>query len=68
VLCLFSDQSVDLKKLLRKDASDDDISSFISDVWLKRRDRYSEERLEAIKSGEYRPDSRRKIEMISIGG
>jgi len=68
VLCLFSDQSVDLKKLLRKDASDDDISGVIIDSWLKRRDRYSEERLEAMNSGKYQPDSRRKIEMISIGG
>jgi cyclic pyranopterin phosphate synthase len=68
VLCLFSDQSVDLKKLLRSNAADDDIAGVIRDAWLKRRDRYSEERLEAMKSGEYRPDSRRKIEMISIGG
>ena len=68
VLCLFSDQSIDLKKLLRKDAGDDDIAGVIRDAWLKRRDRYSEERLEAMNSGKYRPDSRRKIEMISIGG
>ena len=68
VLCLFSDQSVDLKKLLRGDAIDDDIAGVIRDAWLKRRDRYSEERLEAMNSGKYRPDSRRKIEMISIGG
>ena len=68
VLCLFSDQSFDLKKLLRKDANDDDIVGLIHNVWLNRRDRYSEERLEAMKSGEYHPNSRRKIEMISIGG
>ena len=68
VLCLFSDQSVDLKKLLRGDASDDDIAGVIREAWLNRRDRYSEERLEAMNSGKYRPDSRRKIEMISIGG
>ena len=68
VLCLFSDKSVDLKKLLRKNAGDDEIVGVIRDNWFKRRDRYSEERLEAMNSGEYRPDSRRKIEMISIGG
>ena len=68
VLCLFSDQSVDLKKPLRRDASDDEIAGIIRDAWVKRRDRYSEERLEAMNSGKYRPDSRRKIEMISIGG
>ena len=68
VLCLFSDQSVDLKKLLRGAASDDDITGVIRDAWLRRHDRYSEERLDAMTSGKYRPDSRRKIEMISIGG
>jgi len=68
ILCLFSDQSVDLKKPLRQDAGDDEISGIIREAWLKRRDRYSEERLEAMNSGKYRPDSRRKIEMISIGG
>jgi len=68
VLCLFSDQSVDLKKLLRKGSSDADIAGVIRNTWLKRNDRYSEERLEAMNSGKYRPDSRRKIEMISIGG
>jgi len=68
VLCLFSDQSVDLKKLLRANATDDDIAGVIRTAWMNRRDRYSEERLEAMNSGKYRPDSRRKIEMISIGG
>ena len=68
VLCLFSDQSIDLKTLLRGEASDVDIAGVICDAWRRRRDRYSEERLEAMNSGEYRSDSRRKIEMISIGG
>jgi cyclic pyranopterin phosphate synthase len=68
VLCLFSDQSIDLKKSLRAGASDDDIADIIRDAWQKRRDRYSEERLEAMNSGEYRPESRRKMEMISLGG
>jgi cyclic pyranopterin phosphate synthase len=68
VLCLFSDQSLDLKKLLRGGASDEDVTDVIRKTWMKRSDRYSEERLEAMNSGKYRPDSRRKIEMISIGG
>lgn len=68
VLCLFSDKSVDLKKLLRAKASDDVILDTIRGAWLERKDRYSEERLEAMVSGKYRPDLRRKIEMISIGG
>jgi GTP 3',8-cyclase len=68
VLCLFSDKSVDLKKLLREDAGDDDILEVIRSAWRGRTDRYSEERLEAINSGDYRPNSRRKMEMISLGG
>jgi cyclic pyranopterin phosphate synthase len=48
VLCLFADDSHDLKKLLRAGATDDDL-------------------LERIQS-EYQPNSRKKIEMISLGG
>jgi cyclic pyranopterin phosphate synthase len=68
VMCLFADQSHDLKKLLRAGASDEDLMSFIRAVWGARTNRYSEERLEAMNSGEYEPGSRRKIEMISLGG
>jgi GTP 3',8-cyclase len=68
VTCLFSDQSFDLKRLLRNDAKDLDIIEAIQSVWIHREDRYSEERLEAMKSGKYKPRSRRKIEMISLGG
>ena len=68
VLCLFSDKSVDLKKLLRGGSTDEEISAVIRETWQNRSDRYSEERLEAMNSGQYRSDSRRKIEMISIGG
>ncbi len=68
VMCLFSDQSVDLKKLLRSGANDEALVSAIHSAWSGRNDRYSEERLEAMKSGEYRPNLRRKIEMISLGG
>ena len=68
VTCLFSDKGHDLKKLMRDGASDEDIGSFIRSVWGRRADRYSEERLEAMNSGEYQPNSRRKIEMISLGG
>ena len=68
VLCLFSDRSVDLKRLLRTGADDREILATIRSAWEARTDRYSEERLEAMKAGEYEPGSRRKIEMISIGG
>jgi cyclic pyranopterin phosphate synthase len=68
VTCLFADHSHDLKKLLRSGAKDADLMNFIRDVWSARTNRYSEERLEAMNSGEYEPGSRRKIEMISLGG
>jgi cyclic pyranopterin phosphate synthase len=68
VLCLFSDKSLDLKKLLREGASDNEILSTIHTAWKNRTDRYSEERLEAMNSGEYKPSSRKKMEMISLGG
>ncbi len=68
VMCLFSDQSFDLKKLMREGASDQDLLSAIQTAWAGRSDRYSEERLEAMNSGDYRPNLRKKIEMISLGG
>jgi cyclic pyranopterin phosphate synthase len=68
VMCLFSDKGFDLKKLMREGASDEDILASIRSAWSGRTDRYSEERLEALKSGDYQPNSRRKIEMISLGG
>jgi GTP 3',8-cyclase len=68
VTCLFSDKGHDLKKLIRQGADDWDLSEAIRMAWSMRKDRYSEERLEAMKSGEYRPGSRKKMEMISLGG
>jgi GTP 3',8-cyclase len=68
VMCLFADQSHDLKKLMRAGASDEDLRTFIREAWSARTNRYSEERLEALNSGEYQPGSRKKIEMISLGG
>jgi GTP 3',8-cyclase len=68
VMCLFSDTAYDLKKMMRAGASDEDLIERIQSAWTGRTDRYSEERLEAMNSGDYRPNSRRKIEMISLGG
>jgi|WetSurMetagenome_2_1015567.scaffolds.fasta_scaffold24085_5 GTP 3',8-cyclase len=68
VLCLFADQSHDLKKMMRAGASDEELMESIRSAWRARTNRYSEERLEAMKSGEYEPGSRRKMEMISLGG
>lgn len=68
VLCLFSDKGHDLKTPLRDGASDEEIVGLIRAAWSARTDRYSEERLEALNSGEYQPNNRKKIEMISLGG
>jgi GTP 3',8-cyclase len=68
VTCLFSQIGQDAKKLLRAGATDQEIVSFISSIWKKRVDRYSDERLEAMRSAHYDPKSYKKIEMISLGG
>jgi len=69
VTCLFSNEGHDLKGLLRSNASDDEIRTFVYSVWSRRTDRYSEERLQAMNSAEgYKARDRKKIEMISLGG
>jgi cyclic pyranopterin phosphate synthase len=68
VMCLFSDQGYDLKKLLRAGAGDGELLDYIRAAWRARKDRYSEERLEALNSGDYNPSQRKKLEMISLGG
>ncbi len=67
VTCLFSETGFDLKSLLRGGESDEAIASAIRSAWGNRRDRYSDERWEALKSGSYL-ESGRKIEMITLGG
>lgn len=69
VTCLFSDQGHDLKKLLRSGATDDQLVEVISSIWNTRTDRYSDERLAAMKSRQgYQPKAHHKIEMITLGG
>lgn len=69
VTCLFSSSGYDLKALLRSRASDEEISGAISDLWRKRKDRYSEQRLEAMLSQQgYDAKHHKKMEMISLGG
>jgi cyclic pyranopterin phosphate synthase len=68
VTCLFSQIGHDVKKLLRGGATDDAIEDFISSIWTRRTDRYSDERLQAMRSATYDPKSHKKIEMISLGG
>ncbi|HIO69135.1 MAG TPA: GTP 3',8-cyclase MoaA [Nitrospirales bacterium] len=69
VTCLFSNDGLDLKTLLRGGATDDALTEVITSVWSKRSDRYSDERLEAMNSSEgYNPRRQKKIEMITLGG
>jgi GTP 3',8-cyclase len=68
VTCLFSGIGHDVKALIRGGASDEEISQFIVSIWEKRVDRYSAQRLEALRSSNYDPKNHKKIEMISLGG
>ena len=69
VTCLFSGNGFDLKALLRNGAGDEEIRSAIGTLWRGRKDRYSEERLEALHSADgYQARSHQKIEMIRLGG
>ena len=68
VTCLFSQIGHDLKTLLRSGSTDEEISEIISGIWKKRKDRYSDERLEALLSSTYDPKHQKKIEMITLGG
>jgi len=69
VTCLFSENGFNLKKLLRTGAKDHEIRRSIERAWEERRDRYSEDRLEALQSVDgYQAESHRKIEMIQLGG
>ena len=68
VTCLFSGDGHDVKALLRGGASDEEITEFIVSMWQKRTDRYSADRLEALRSSSYNPKNHKKIEMISLGG
>lgn len=68
VTCLFSQVGHDLKGLLRNGSTDEEISEVISDIWKQRSDRYSAERLEALRSSTYDPKRHKKIEMITLGG
>ena len=69
VTCLFSMRGHDLKTLLRRGATDEEIIAMISKIWSRRADRYSDQRLEAINSGVgYLASEHQKLEMISLGG
>jgi cyclic pyranopterin phosphate synthase len=68
VTCLFSQTGHDVKALLRSGASDDEMMEILGSIWKARKDRYSADRLEALRTSNYNPKDRKKLEMISLGG
>ncbi|HDR4484016.1 TPA: GTP 3',8-cyclase MoaA, partial [Bacillus cereus] len=60
--CLFATEGLNVRELLRGNLSDEELLRVIQDVWMNRKDRYSDERTE--ESAKNRP----KIEMSYIGG
>ncbi|MFN3599095.1 MAG: GTP 3',8-cyclase MoaA [Aquificaceae bacterium] len=62
--CLFAHEGYSIKSLLRSGAHEEDIRAFVINLWSKREDRYSEERLELMRRG-VKP---KKIEMFKVGG
>lgn len=60
--CLFAVQGTDLRTVLRDGSDDQALREILRQVWLRRGDRYSEERAQR------RQKSRQKIEMHYIGG
>jgi cyclic pyranopterin phosphate synthase len=69
VTCLFAETGFDLKALLRGGATDADLTAAIGARWTGRTDRFSDVRWEHLQSGtEYKPESHKKIEMITLGG
>jgi cyclic pyranopterin phosphate synthase len=59
--CLFAVDGHDLRAVVRGDATDDELDSFIAAVWHVRDDRYSELRTEAT-------SDLPKVEMFAMGG
>lgn len=60
--CLFATKGFDLKMLVRSEATDEDISKTVMEIWNDRKDRYSDERTEETAK------NRKRIEMSYIGG
>jgi alkanesulfonate monooxygenase SsuD/methylene tetrahydromethanopterin reductase-like flavin-dependent oxidoreductase (luciferase family) len=54
---------------MRRGASDADLTDAIRALWSGRTDRFSDERWKHLQSGTpYKPESHKKIEMITLGG
>jgi len=62
--CLFATHGTDLGKHLREGASDEFLTHLIRVTWMKREDRYSEQRSEIRHHSRPSP----KVEMYQIGG
>jgi GTP 3',8-cyclase len=62
--CLFATHGASLRDVVRGGASDDQLLELIRNIWLKRSDRYSEQRAELRRA---QPEER-KVEMFYIGG
>lgn len=60
--CLFAREGHDLRQLLRKDQTDQELLAFITSLWQARDDSYSEDRHKQESSGDG------KVEMHYIGG
>ena len=61
--CLFASKGNDLRELLRSEYTDEEITDVVRDIWNKREDRYSDERLSNSNK-----KAMPKIEMSHIGG
>jgi GTP 3',8-cyclase len=62
--CLFSEQGLDVRSLLRDGAHDDGIVQALHSVWTQRYDRYSERRSAQASQ----QPTRRRLEMYQVGG
>lgn len=69
VTCLFAETGFDVKSLMRGGASDAALTEAIGTLWSGRTDRFSDVRWDHLQSGTpYKPESHKKIEMITLGG
>jgi cyclic pyranopterin phosphate synthase len=62
--CLFATHGTNLRDAMRAGESDDELLNLIRDTWLKRTDRYSEQRATL----RHEQGEERKVEMFYIGG
>ena len=65
--CLFATSGFDLRKLLENDATEDEILTYLENIWRSRKDQYSMQRMSDTGTGRARETSH-KVEMSYIGG